>query len=340
MKKLVFALALVCTLPILFGTQDAWALDTTCQDDTDNDVLLRDTELYISDASGVMHKMEQSDGSSCVLGLMSYTDLAGNAQTARCTDVALDQTNQILYCVDDNGAKNPEQSQCYTINRNTAAATALGSINLAGVQTNNLNSFEIGPFGGAWVASDTGFIYDIDPTNCNLSNRVTLSTGVTNPVRASGDLVFDVQGNNHLFLTSFDCDNCALACVDGGGNAVQCNGLYKIAIIGKTVQFISDTGFLDVFAGDWVKDTNNLCFATQGKELFMLDPINGVQQGATLGTAVAAFGGTALVFTAGAEILIDQTALLLAAMQSSTNWIIPVMLAGLGLAAFVLARKF
>jgi len=85
-KNLVLALAVVFTLSVLMSTQSAYAGHTGDDHLTGNCVttaslvygaapaqnnpLLRDTELYIGDASGVMHKMEQSDGSSCVLGLM------------------------------------------------------------------------------------------------------------------------------------------------------------------------------------------------------------------------------------------------------------------------------
>ncbi len=337
-KKLVFALALVCTLSLAYGSQDAWALSGLCSTGGDNDVLLRDTEIYIGDSLGRLHKIEQSDASSCQVGLMSYT-VGMNSFTAKCTDLALDAPNQILYCIDDNPG-GPNQSQCFSVNRLTAAATVIGSTTLGGANVNGLNAFEMGPFGGAWVASDQGKLYNIDVSNCNLSNQKSLFTGVSNPVKSSGDLIFDVVSNNDLFLTAFQCDNCALNCIDPALNPVVCNGLYKWNIPTMTLSFVADTGFLNVFAGDFVKNTNNICFLTENKELFMLDRITGTQDGVTQTTTVAAFGGTALVFTAGAEILIDQTALLLAAMQSSTDWIIPVVFAGLGLVAFVLARKF
>ena len=211
MKNLVLALALVFTLSVLMSTQYAYAAHTGDDHLTGNCItsasavygaapaqnnpLLRDTEIYIGDSLGRLHKIEQSDGTSCTFGLMTYTDLAGTMQTAKCTDMALDSTNQKLHCIDDSPNKNPEQSQCFEIDRTSAVATAQGSITLGGNNRNNLNAMEIDNFGTAWVASDTGLLYNLDVTNCNLSNQKSLFTtgaDATNPVRSSGDLVFDI----------------------------------------------------------------------------------------------------------------------------------------------------
>jgi len=330
-KKLVLVLALVLTLalPVSSSTQDAWALAGNCPADG----VLTDTELYVGDTIGRLHKIEQSDGTSCLVGLM----MEGGV-TVKCTDIAVSPITNKLHCIDSKPPTpgDPDTiSECYEISRTDASATSKGTLLFGATKIHDLNSFEIDTFGNAYVAGELGKLYDLDVTNCALSKEVDLKTGVTDPVRASGDLIFNPVSNNDLFLASFDCDNCGTNCA---GNTLVCNGLYNYNIPTKTLTFVADTGFLGVFAGDFVKTTKNICFLTEGTTLFQLDRTDGSFVN-MVDTSVAAFGGAALDVLAGTLVLIDKTALLIAAMQSSTVWIAPVVLAGLGLVAVIIARK-
>jgi len=157
----------------------------------------------------------------------------------------------------------------------------------------------------------------------------------TNPgvlVSASGDLIWDIVNGNRLFLTAFTCESCS------GDN----NGLYEISTVDWEVKFVADTGFEKVFAADFVKGTQNICFLTRQGELFETDMAgtNTMSPGFFKQTDVEAFGGAAIVdLVGGIGLDFDETALFLAAAQSNLLWVSPFMLAGLGIVAFILARK-
>ncbi len=315
-KKIAVALAIVFTISVLSSSQDAWALSGNCAADG----VLLPTEMYVSDNIGDLYKIETSDGSSCLVASMGIF----------MTDLALDANNQKLYGID-------QSPQCYQINRITGATTAGSApIMLGALLISDLNSFEIDPAGNAWVAGMLGNLYTMNVSTCALTFKTNLSTAVTAIVRASGDLMFDLGSNNDLYLTSFDCDNCST------GN----DGLYKIFIPTLTTTFVADTGFKQVFAGDFISATQTMCFVTQTTELFELDKagvnkMNGPLIHPTfLDTAVQAFGGTGIqTFVGGIGLTLDKTALFMAAMELSSFWVAPFVLVGLGLVAFKLSRK-
>ncbi len=314
-KKIAVALAIVFTISVLSSSQDAWALSGNCAPDG----VLLPTEMYVSDNIGDLYKIETSDGSNCFIGNMG----------SFMTDLALDANNQKLHAIDG--------TKCYEINRMTGASTAGSApLMLGAAPISDLNSFEIDPSGNAWVAGLLGKLYTMNVSTCALTFQTNLFTLVTAVVRASGDLMFDLGSNNDLYLTSFDCDNCST------GN----DGLYKIFIPTLTTTFVADTGFKQVFAGDFISATQTMCFVTQTTELFELDKagvnqMNGPAFNPTfIDTAVQAFGGTGIqTFVGGIGLTLDKTALFMAAMELSSFWVAPFVLVGLGLVAFKLSRK-
>jgi len=325
-KKIVLVLAVALTLSVFASSQAAWAqspnLSGDCVVDMQNDVLLRDSEIYASDPGPDLYKVEMSNGSSCKVGPLG----------AAMTDLALDQANQILYGISQSPA------MCWTIDRTDGTSMVVDNLHVVGVPgtlINDLNSFEIDSNGKAWVAGLFGNLYRMDLSNCELTPKILDMRSTTAPlvtISASGDLIWDVVNGNRLFLTAFTCEGCP------AGN----NGLYEINTFNWEIKFVADTGFEKVFAGDFVKGTQNLCFLTRQGELFETDMagtnING--PGSFIQTAVEAFGGTALVHLVGGIGLdFDKTALFLAAAQSNLLWVSPFMLAGLGVVAFILARK-
>ena len=327
MRKIVLVLAVALTLSVFASSQAAWAqspnLSGDCATNMQNDVLLRVSEIYASDPGPDLYKVEQSNGSSCKIG---------SGLLALLTDLALDQDNQILYGIAQTPAK------CYTVNRTTGVATAVDDLHVVGVPgtlINDLNSFEIDSFGRAWVAGMAGNLYLMDLSNCHLTPKILDMRSTTAPlvtVSASGDLIWDVVNGNRLFLTAFTCEGCG----------VNHNGLYEINTFNWEVKFVANTGFIQVYAGDFVKGTQNLCFLTRQGYLFETD-MNGANvngAGSFTQTAVEAFGGSALVdLVGGIGLDFDKTALFLAAAQSNLLWVSPFMLAGLGVVAFILARK-
>ena len=330
MKKLVLVLAVALTLSVFASSQSAWAqspnLSGDCSTNNQNDVLLRNTELYANDATDLW-KIEQSNGSSCIFGF---------GLGATLTDLALDETNQILYGI----AKSP--AMCFTVDRITGAATAvdiLHEVGTPGIQINDLNAFDIDSFGRAWVTGLNGNLYRMDLSNCHLTEKIHEMETATNPgviVSASGDLIWDIVNGNRLFLTAFTCEG------GTGGNCGGNNGLYEINTVNWEVKFVADTGFEKVFAADFVKGTQNICFLTRQGELFETDMAgtNTMSPGFFKQTDVEAFGGAAIVdLVGGIGLDFDETALFLAAAQSNLLWVSPFMLAGLGIVAFILARK-
>jgi len=329
-KKLVLVLAAALTLSVFATSQSAWALTGDCNTLGQNSPFLLSTELYTADFLGNLFKIEISNGSNCEI------TFGGATMGFIMTDLALDQNNQILYGI----SQSPPQ--CYTIDRTTGAAAVIDDLHVVGAPApliNDLNSFEIDSLGRAWVAGQLGNLYLMNLSNCELTPKIIGMFTATAPgtlVRASGDLIWDAVNNNRLFMSSFDCE--------GGlnGNCGGNNGIYIINTNTLVVTFFVDSEFDDVFAGDLVKNTGDICFVTRQGELFALDTttgLNTVGSGFSFATGILAFGGAALDLVGGIGLDINETALFIAAAQSNLLWISPFMLAGLGIVAFILARK-
>jgi len=84
-------------------------------------------------------------------------------------------------------------------------------------------------------------------------------------------------------------------------------------------------------------------YGQAGSTLKIIDKTNAVQTivgaGASVITAMAFELSLLNVPIGGTFIPIDQTALLLAGVQSISMWMIPVILAGIGIGVFVIKRK-
>lgn len=288
-------------------------------------------ELYIGDTTGVLNKVDVNDAKSCVVGPFKIGGIGPNLS---CTDVALDPTKMSvygtpeLYCV--------TFTDLFIVDQQTGSLTFVGNLLNGIVFVTDVNALEIDSAGVAYAAAFNGNLY-----------RVNLGTGavlILNNlgVPSSGDLAWDPL-TGKMFWTSSHCglklgDSTALALPCGAGT----DGLWLIDLFAAppTASFIIDTGFPNVFAADFAGAAGNICFVNEDGTLFELKTDGSFVKSMLTDPLVLAFGGTAnTLLVGGIEVILDSVALIISGIQSSVIWMSPLVLAGVGFAAFKLPSK-
>jgi len=333
---LVVLLALVLSLTVIVGSQNAYAGVPPPDCVGAGKALLPNNEIYIGDESGVLHKVVTSGvdkGNNCAVGTMKNG--VSPFQTLFCKDIALNPVDEKLYCV--------ALDALWEIDRSDPSSSDFkGDLTLGGFTIDDINALEFDHGGVLYAArfNTLGSFYNVDTSDGDLQFRAHLNNPPTSVGgRSSGDLIYHhVTGD--MFWTSKRCptsppESCANANHDG---------LYLIDLATDTSSFVKSTGHRDVFAGD-ILTNGNLCFVTNNGRLYQTD-LNGNQIGSNMvlltasGNLLRAFGGTSnQLLLGGVSFLLDTTSLLFAAIQTGIDWITSAMLVGVGLAAFMFRDK-
>lgn len=301
-------------MSVIIGIQNAYAAVPDCVGLGKAGLL--NNELYVGDENAKLWKVNTLDGLSCSIGVMK--DSVTKA-LVRCTDLSLDPTTspQTLYCI--------TFTDLYEIDRSTADATFVGNLMDGIVIVTDMNAFDIDTAGVAYAASISGNFYSVDLTDGSLLFRSNL--GHT----SAGDLAYHTQSGK-MYWTSLSCPGCS---------PVR-NGLWKIDLVTNTATFIDSTGFLNVFAGDFIPIDTNLHFVNNAGRVFELEKDADLVAGTTFLTSpvVKAFGGTGnQALVGGIKVAIDTTVLLLGGIYTSPVWLTPAVLGVVGLVAFKLKKK-
>jgi len=334
---LVVLLGLVLTLTVIVGSQNAYAGVPPPDCVGAGKALLPNNEIYVGDEFGVLHKVVTSGvdkGNNCAVGTMKNG--ASPGQTLVCKDIALDPTDEKLYCV--------AQDALWEINRLTpSSSTKKGDLTLGGFSIDNINALEFDHGGVLYAArfNTLGSFYNVNTANGDLNFRAHLNNFPTSiGGRSSGDLIYHhVTGD--MFWTSKRCPTVAPEFCTAGND-----GLYLIDLGTDTSSFVKDTGHVDVFAGD-ILTNGKLCFVTHEGKMYQTE-LNGdiipgeitILISTNPDVILKAFGGTSnQLLLGGLGFLLDSATLLFAGIQTGIVWLTSAMLVGVGLAAFMLREK-
>ncbi len=321
MKNVLAGLLGVVLLLVLINSQDAYAVDPDCTTAGVRNLLAAD-HMYVGTTNGSLVKVDAVDpdkGTTCIFPNFMTEESSGTVLI--CQDLALHPTNGLLYCIFGN--------KLYTINRDEPEKSpdAIGSLKDGGFTINKINALEFDHGGNLYAARNNGgfacdntggSFYDVNVNNAKLTFRGNLGG------KSSGDLIYNHVGAN-MFWTS----ECCPGCVPGN------DGLFVINLNTNMATFKVDLGHTDVFAGDMVT-SGNICYVTKQGILFETDNAGNVI-GLDMDIGALANGGTAnQILVGGVSLIIDKISLLLAGFDAFSGWITSVMLAGLGIAAFML----
>ncbi len=341
--------------------------------------VLLPSEIYVVDQSGFLHKIEQSDGHSCVVGKM-VTSLSapagpGIGSTVICQDIAIDHSSaaspQTMYCLDSGTALR-------TIARIPSNCAFNGDIATCEVLAGPATPLTIGaPAATSPACTSPGFaLTGGEPVFCKVGEGVSfmnamendgtltyvadffgrfwnlnLSTGVLT-IRtdygvlfpSSGDLVHDGLSPSLIYWSVQRCPTTAPEnCADVNNDA-----LYTITLVGAgpdPIAFFTDLGEPEVFAADLVPTTNNICVVSHAGNLQEFDRTTGSKIGATKVTQDIITGAKVLAFggvanlVGGFLLFIDNSSLLLAGMATNSVWLILFMVSGVAVIAYQFKSK-
>ena len=325
---------------------------------------LQNDELYVSAAQGFLFKVKGDDGHACLVGKI-VTSLGVGAAGLTCDDIAIDHTDQKLYCL-GNG------NTLYEVSRTPTAtpevlATIIGPLLLGGTQINTVNALEISAAGVAYATSGApdgvvfgtstgGKLFTVDLTN----GALTELADYTDKFRSSGDLALNEQVSPKDLFWTVKCRVPLLAdgSVPPGFVPIPCSSenndaLFRIDLEGPTLVFVADLGERDIFAMEYIATGgDNLCYLTMQGLIFETDLSGTRIQGAGenypsgsgttfvqgTGAHVAAFGATAN-FVGGSLIMIDTIALVVAGIETNAIWLILFMLSAVGVVAYQFTGK-
>jgi len=332
LQKVVLSVLVFSILIVGFSSfQDVDAVVPDCSTAT-----LAVNTFYVSSKTGFLHKVVADTApNTCEIGQIIAQDGANKDAVVTCEDIAIDHTDQKLYC-------SGFGSILYRLDRTAVAgvvkAFEIGVFKDGGQIRDDLNAFEIDSFGVAYLAGggptldpSAGRFYNVDLTTAVLTLRTAFGTEFI----SSGDLARDETTNTDMYWT-VRCPGLANTVNDCGDAAAdQLDRLFLITLgTPDTLTALAVLELGEIFAMDFVQPSLNLCMINQAGMMYETDR-NGVKvkEPFAVSPLVEAFGASGNNI-GGIIISLNMMSLALAATQTNASWLLLLAISGVAVIAY------